>query len=133
MLIEYMGKGYLDNIVALIKADRSLFALIPGLLGDGNMRVRLGAAALVEELSAEYKIEMRAAVPGIIELLKHENPVIRGDAAYVLGIIKDLSSREALAASLHDSNPAVREAANDALTQVDCAADTQRSDAERIL
>ena len=117
MLVEYMGRGFLDNIIALFKQDRSLYRFVPDMLGDESMRVRLGATALVEELTGEHKTELRNAVPGIIELLKHENPTIRGDAAYVLGIIKDRSARESLVACLHDSNPAVREAASDALAQ----------------
>jgi HEAT repeat protein len=118
MLIEYMGKGFLDNIIALFKQDRSLFRFVADMLGDENMRVRLGATALVEELAGEHTTQLRNAVPGIIELLKHENPTIRGDAAYVLGIIKDRSAREALVACLHDSHQSVREVANDALAQI---------------
>jgi len=118
MLVEYMGMGFLDNIIALFKQDRSLCRFVPDMLGDENMRVRLGTTALIEELSGEHKMELRNAVPGIIELLKHENPTIRGDAAYVLGIIKDRSAREALEACLHDSHVSVREVVNDVLAQI---------------
>jgi HEAT repeat protein len=118
MLVEYMGMGFLDNIIALFKQDRSLCRFVPDMLGDENMRVRLGATALVEELSGEHKTELRNAVPGIIKLLKHESPTIRGDAAYVLGIIKDRSAREALEACLHDSHISVREVVHDALAQI---------------
>lgn len=118
MLVEYMGMGFLDNIIALFKQDRSLCRFVPDMLGDENMRVRLGTTALIEELSSEHKMELRNAVPGVIELLKHENPTIRGDAAYVLGIIKDRSAREALVACLHDSHVSVREVVNDALSQI---------------
>ncbi|HTP04786.1 MAG TPA: HEAT repeat domain-containing protein [Nitrospirota bacterium] len=118
MLVEYMGKGFLDNIIALFKQDMSLCRFVPDMLGDESLRVRLGATALVEELSGEYVAELRNAVPGIIALLKHGNPTIRGDAAYVLGIIKDESAREALVACLHDSNLSVREVASDALAQI---------------
>ena len=96
MLIEYMGKGFLENIIALFKQDRSLYRFIADILGDENLRVRLGATALVEELVGSHGEELRAAVPGIIELLKHENPTIRGDAASVLGTIKDPSAIGAL-------------------------------------
>jgi HEAT repeat protein len=118
MLVEYMGKGFLDNIIALFKQDLSLCRFVPDMLGDENMRVRLGATALIEELYGEHKTELRNAIPGIIGLLKHDNPTIRGDAAYVLGIIKDESAREALMACLHDSHLAVREAVYDALAQI---------------
>lgn len=118
MLIEYMGKGFLENIIAMFKQDGSLYRFIADMLGDENLRVRLGATALVEELAGDHGEELKAAVPGIIELLKHENPTIRGDAASVLGTIKDPSSAEALRACLHDSHPGVREVAHDALIAI---------------
>jgi HEAT repeat protein len=119
MLIEYMGKGFLENIIALFKQDGSLYRFVADMLGDENLRVRLGATALVEELVAERREDLRLAVPGIIELLKHENPTIRGDAASVLGTIKDPSAVDALRACLRDSHPGVREAAQDALLELE--------------
>jgi HEAT repeats len=118
MLIEYMGKGFLDNIIAMFRQDRSLFRFVADMLGAGDMRVRLGTVALVEELAAEHGGELRASVPGLIELLNHGNPTVRGDAASVLGTIKDRSARAALEARLQDSHPGVREAARDALADI---------------
>ena len=118
MLIEYMGKGFLDNIIAMFRQDRSLFRFVADMLGAGDLRVRLGTVALVEELAAEHGSELRAAVPGLIELLNHGNPTVRGDAASVLGTIKDRSARAALEACLQDSHPGVREAARDALADI---------------
>jgi HEAT repeat protein len=118
MLIEYMGKGFLDNIVALFKQDGSLFRFVADMLGDENLRVRLGTVALVEELAVEHGTGLRRAVPGLIELLKHDNPTIRGDAASVLGTIKDGSARAALEACLQDGHPGVRDAARDALADM---------------
>ncbi len=115
MLIEYMGKGFLENIVAMFKQDNSLYKFLPDMLGDDTIRVRLGATALVEELIGEYREEFRTAVPGIIGLLGHESPTIRGDAAYVLGILGDPSAARPLEDMLADKNDAVREAARDAL------------------
>lgn len=119
MLIEYMGNGFLENIIAMYRQDSSLYRFIPDLLGDDNLRVRLGATALVEELVAEHPKEFKTAVPGIIELLNHENPTIRGDAASVLGIIKDVSAVEALRTCLKDIHPGVREVARDALAEME--------------
>ena len=119
MLIEYMGNGFLENIIAMLKQDSLLYRFIPDLLGDDNLRVRLGATALVEELVAEHREEFAAAVPGIIGLLKHENPTIRGDAASALGIIKDASAIDALRICLNDGHPGVREVARDALEEID--------------
>jgi len=119
MLIEYMGKGFLENIISLFKQDRSLFRFIPDMLGDENLRVRLGATALVEELAADFREDLRAAIPGIIRLLDHDNPTIRGDAAFVLGTIRDRSAIDALRASLKDDHPGVRDAAMDAILDLE--------------
>lgn len=119
MLIEYMGKGFLENIIALFKQDSSLYVFIADMLGDEDLRVRLGATALVEELVIEHREELRSAVPRIIELLQHDNPTIRGDAASILGIIKDASAIDALRLCLHDVHPGVREIVRDALAEID--------------
>jgi HEAT repeat protein len=119
MLIEYMEKGFLENIIAMFRQDDSLYRFIADMLGDENLRVRLGATALVEELAHDHAKELRTAVPGIIELLKHENPTIRGDAASVLGTIRDPSALDALRARLDDSHPGVREIASDALSEME--------------
>ena len=118
MLVEYMGKGFLENIVALFKSDGTLYAFIPEMLSDENMRVRLGTAALVEELAGGHPDEFKTIVPGLTALLKHENPNVRGDAAYVLGIIRDHSSSLALREALNDENPGVRESVQGALEEI---------------
>jgi HEAT repeat protein len=119
MLIEYMGNGFLENIIAMFKQDSALYRFIPDLLGNENLRVRLGATALVEELVIEHRKELSAAVPGTIRLLTQESPTIRGDAASVLGIIKDASAIDALRICLHDNHPGVREIARDALVAIE--------------
>lgn len=118
MLIEYMGKGFLDNIIALFKEDPLLYRFVPDMIGNENIRVRLGATALVEELAELHRDQAKAAVPGLVALLKDENPTIRGDAASVLGVIGDGAAREALMSSLEDSHPGVRESARDALSEL---------------
>ncbi|OGW33912.1 MAG: hypothetical protein A2010_02705 [Nitrospirae bacterium GWD2_57_9] len=118
MLIEYMGRGFLDNIIALFRQDASVYPFIADMLGDESIHVRLGTVALVEELVKDHGQELRAAVPGLIGLLKHENPTIRGDAASVLGTIRDPSAQKALTASLEDAHPGVREAAREALADI---------------
>jgi HEAT repeat protein len=118
MLVDYMGRGFLDNIIALFRQDPSVYRFLADMLGNDNIRVRLGATALVEELVREHRKELKSAVPGVVALLQHENPTIRGDAASVLGIIKDTASAGALQECLQDSHPGVREAARDALSEI---------------
>jgi hypothetical protein len=118
MLIEYMGKGFLENIIAMMKQDPLTVRFIPDLLGDDALVVRLGATALVEELVRGHRQVLSGAVPGLLRLLAHENPTVRGDAANVLGIIGDRSAREALEKLRDDANPSVREIALEALAEI---------------
>ncbi|MEK6744700.1 MAG: HEAT repeat domain-containing protein [Nitrospirota bacterium] len=119
MLIEYMGKGFLENIIALMKQDPATVRFIPDLIGNDNIVVRLGATALVEELVKAHRQIMRRAVPGLLKLLDHENATLRGDAANVLGIIRDRSALEALRTHLNDDHPAVREIVQDILQEIE--------------
>ena len=118
MLSEYMEKGFLENIIAMMRQDPSTVRFIPDLLGDDVIRVRLGATALVEDLAKEHRQALAAAVPGLLVLLGHKNPTIRGDTANVLGIIGHRSARDALRELQNDANLAVREIAKDALREM---------------
>jgi hypothetical protein len=118
MLVDFMGRGFLDNIIALFRQNVTLYPFIADMLGSENIRVRIGAMALIEELVKEHRIDLRASVPGLIGLLRDGNPTIRGDAASALGIIKDKAAERALQESLEDGNPGVREAARDALAEM---------------
>jgi HEAT repeat protein len=119
LLIEYMGKGFLENIISLMRQDLSALRFIPDLVGNDALMVRLGATALVEELAKDHRQALAVAVPGLITLLRHENPTLRGDAANVLGIIGGRAAREALLDLQRDSNAAVREIAEDALVELE--------------
>jgi len=87
MIADYMEQGFLENIIDMFKHDRSLYHYIGYLLSDERMRVRLGVVALVEELNNGYRDEIIRVIPDIAKNLKNENPTIRGDTAYLLGII----------------------------------------------
>lgn len=119
MLVEHMGRGFLENIVALIKQEPLLARYVPDMISQENLGVRLGAAALVEELSAGHGDILSHAVPGLIRLLTHENPTVRGDAASLLGTIGDVSARESLSALLDDEHAAVRDVVRIALEEME--------------
>jgi len=119
MLIEYMGRGFLENIIALMKQNPATVRFIPDLIGDDNIMVRLGATALAEELARDHQEALGGAVPGLVTLLGHENPTIRGDAANVLGIIRDRSALEALQNLRADEHPIVRAIVQDILQDIE--------------
>lgn len=109
MIADYMEKGFLSNIVAMFKADPSLYAMVGDLLMDERLMVRVGMTALMEELQKLRPLEARQAVVSLLPLLRHESPTARGDAAYLIGLVgkeKDLAFLRPL---LQDRHPQVVE------------------------
>ncbi len=119
MIADYMEKGFLENIIDMFKHDSSLYSLVGELMTDERVRVRLGMSALVETLGKEAPEHIKKAVPGILPLLKNPEPVIRGDAAYLLGIIGHSDSIPLLKeAAEDDENPDVRLIAKEAIEDI---------------
>ncbi len=109
MIADYMEKGLLENIIDMFKHDKSLFLLIGDILDDERGRVRLGIIALVEALMLGNSDDILTAIPGIVKPLKNPNPTIRGDAAYLLGIIGHINALPLLQEASEDENILVKE------------------------
>lgn len=118
MIADYMDGGYLDNIIDMFKHDKNYFPYIGTLLGDERMAVRIGATALVETLKDEDPENVLITIPGIAKLLKDPSSVIRGDAAYLLGIIGHINALPFLEEALNDENDLVRETVEEAIEEI---------------
>ena len=118
MIADYMENGFLDNIVDMFKRDKSLYLLIGNLIGDERSRVRIGTVALVETLKAEDGNNLTSAITGIAEFLKTPNATIRGDAAYLLGIIGHRDALPFLKDNTNDDNELVRETVEEAIEEI---------------
>lgn len=118
MIADYMDGGYLDNIIDMFKHDESYYPFIGNLLGDERSMVRIGSVALVETLKDEYADNVLKAIPGIAKLLKDPNAVIRGDAAYMLGIIGHTDALLFLEEAHDDENELVRETIEEAIEEI---------------
>jgi HEAT repeat protein len=118
MIADYMEKGFLENIEALFRQDPSVWPAVARLVGDERMRVRLGAAALVEELSAGRVPGIETLADYLVPLLTDESPLIRGDAAYCVGLAGGVGHVEPLEKLFGDENPDVRESARDAVEEI---------------
>jgi HEAT repeat protein len=119
MIADYMEKGFLENILDMFRHDRSLYAMTGDLLRDERLRVRIGVTALIEELSEERPEESRLAAPSLLQLLNDNNPTIRGDAAYLIGLIGGKDNLESLKPLLNDTDPQVVEIVKEILDQSD--------------
>lgn len=89
MVLDYMQKGFLENIIDLFKHDKSLYPIIIDMIKDERIRVRIGAFALVEELLEYSPEDLRELIPLITPLLNDSNPTIKGDAEYLLEILDE--------------------------------------------
>ncbi|UCH45261.1 MAG: HEAT repeat domain-containing protein [Nitrospiraceae bacterium] len=118
MLADYMEKGFLENIVDMFKHDRSYYPLIGDLLGDERSRVRIGTVALVETLKSEDVDNILLAIPGIAQLLRDPSATIRGDAAYLLGIIGHKGALPFLVNARDDEHDLVRETIEEAIEEI---------------
>jgi hypothetical protein len=118
-VVEFLERGLLDVLVDLFRSDPALYPLLGELVADPRIGVRLGASALVEELAAADPGRRGLAAAALAPLLRDESPVLRGDAAYLLGISGgegDLAALTALAAG--DPNADVREVAAEAVQRI---------------
>jgi HEAT repeat protein len=118
MLADYMENGLLDNIIDMFKHDQSLYAYIGDLITDERIRVRIGATALVESLRKEDPENVNKAIPHLLPLLKAEAPVIRGDAAYLLGVIGNRDVVPFLNEIINDADTNVRTIAEEAIEDI---------------
>jgi hypothetical protein len=91
---DFLELGHVENITAMFKQDRSLYDLTGDLLRDERFSVRLGIGVLFEDLAVIRSKEISLAIPSLLPLLQEQNPILRGEAATILGII---GSRDALA------------------------------------
>jgi HEAT repeat protein len=118
MLADYMENGLLDNIIDMFKHEQSLYAYIGDLITDERIRVRIGATALVESLRKEDPENVKKAIPHLLPLLKSEIPVIRGDAAYLLGVIGNRDVVPFLNEIMDDADTNVRMIAEEAIEDI---------------
>ncbi|MBI5100572.1 MAG: HEAT repeat domain-containing protein [Nitrospirae bacterium] len=118
MIADYMENGFLENIIDMFKHDSGLYGLVGALIQDERVRVRIGITAMMEELSVADRANVSSSLSNILPLLDNENPVVRGDAANLLGIIGDKTAVPHLEKKLHDDNQSVRHLAKEAIEEI---------------
>jgi HEAT repeat protein len=118
MVLDYMEKGFLENIVDMFRHDESIFPVIIDMIKDERVRVRLGATALVEELVKLKPEPLVRLIPDIAALLKDESPTVRGDAANLLDIINHRDALPFLLTAENDPDVNVREIVKDAINNI---------------
>jgi hypothetical protein len=114
---DFLELGHVENIVAMFKQDRELYRLTGDLLRDERFTVRLGIAVLFEELAVSHQEDISLAIPSLLPLLQEQNPLLRGEAVTILGIIGSELALEKVENLKDDPDPQVREITADLLRQ----------------
>lgn len=114
---DFLELGHVENIVAMFKQDRSLYSLTGDLIRDERFTVRLGVAVLFEELAALHLDDIQLAIPTLLPLLEETNPILRGEAATILGIIGGKEAIGNLQTLQSDPDQQVLEIVTDILDQ----------------
>ena len=114
---DFLELGHVENIVAMFKQDRGLYGLTGDLLRDERFTVRLGVAVLFEDLAAIRPGEVALAIPSLVPLLRENNPILRGEAATILGIIGSDDALRHLAEIEDDPDRQVHEIVEDILRE----------------
>lgn len=118
MVADHMDKGFLENIIDMFKYDGTLYSILPALIKDERIAVRIGTTALMESLAEEDPENVQKAIPALLPLLSDDDPNARGDTANILGIIAREDITNALKPLLEDKNPDVRLIAEEALEDI---------------
>ena len=114
---DFLELGHVENIVAMFKTDKSLYDLTGDLLRNERFTVRLGVAVLFEELAAIRPKETPLAIPSLLPLLQEQNPILRGEAVTILGIIGSEAALKQLVKLKNDPDLQVREIVTDIIHQ----------------
>jgi len=87
VIADFLDQGHVENIVAMFRREPKYYSWTGELLNDQRFSVRLGISVLFEELQVIQPEKLPLAVPSLVELLKVEEPLLRGEAISLLGII----------------------------------------------
>jgi len=116
ILFDYLDNGYLENIITFFKHEPEQIFLIPKMLADERLRVKIGAFAIIEEIKETNPESLIKIIPEVTKLLNSVKKNIRGDAAYALEIIGSLEAKPALIKALQkEEDPQVKEFIEDAI------------------
>lgn len=109
VIADFLDQGHVENIVAMFRREPKYYNWIGDILRDERFSVRLGVSVLLEELLAIQADKLPLAIPSLVGLLKSEEPLLRGEAVSVLGIIGTRQAMTEIGRLAGDPNAQVRE------------------------
>lgn len=116
---ELMSTGQVEVVIEHLKKSPGDFDAIVRLLGtaDTELVARIGIGVIMETFAGEPFLKDRMG--DFIALTGHEDERVRADACHYLGLIGDRGAIPTLQSHLNDSDADVREAAEDAIAELE--------------
>jgi len=109
VIADFLDQGHVENIVAMFRQEPQYYAWTGEILRDERFSVRLGVSVLFEELQTLQADKLALAIPSLADLLLDEEPLWRGEAVSILGIIGTPEAVALIAPLRHDPSAQVRE------------------------
>ncbi len=112
---ELFTTGNLKKVITLVRKDPELLKYFPKMMADEDtpLGAKIGIGAVFEELQGSAAL--KALIPDLTAILHAENPAVRNDACYYLGLTESPDAIAAIKSLADDETSEVREAVHDAL------------------
>ena len=115
---KIVKEGDAEKLAGMMVADADVYGGALALLTDPDWSVRMGMMIVLEEVAGRSPILVQRVYPYLVDLLTHGDANQRGDMAYLLGLIGNVSVLEPLKMLLEDDNTEVAAAAYEAIQQI---------------
>lgn len=114
-LVELLTTGELFKVIMLIRKEPELLQLFPQLIADKQtpLGAKIGIGAVFEEFQGSTALQ--ALIPGLSQLLTSEEPSLRNDACYYLGLTESPDAIAHIQTLANDEHEEIRETVHDAL------------------
>ena len=109
VIADFLDQGHVENIIAMFRREPRYYAWTGDILRDQRFSVRLGISVLFEELQLIQPDKLDLAIPSLLELLAANEPLLRGEAISLLGIIGNEAAMQIVRQNIDDPDPQVRE------------------------
>ncbi|BCL59535.1 hypothetical protein DGMP_02280 [Desulfomarina profundi] len=109
VIADFLDQGHVDNIIAMFRREPSYYTWTGDLLQDDRFSVRLGLSVLFEELVKLQPEKTVLAIPSLVQVLENPEPLLRGEAVSLLGMIGTKEAIAHIRLLETDKNPQVRE------------------------
>lgn len=117
---DFLEMGHAENIIAMFRHEPAYYEWVGELLVDERLNVRLGLNVMFEELITMDPENVNKAIPSLIDVVENEEePLYRGEAISLLGLIGNAISLSVIKNALQDDSPQVREMAEIVLEEME--------------